>query len=110
MWHALIYKFENINSGCCTRDGKVKGWKSRDGASMWGQKEKRDFRGGQASRRCWRIACRGRDNGEFQHVFTWLDVRTQNSCRALSRMCVGHKREAQTESTRGLGALKTDPH
>lgn len=73
-----------------------------------GVREQEDFRGGGAHRNCWRGCIRGKDNGGFQHVFTWSDVWTQNHCWTLSRMRVGHKREAQTESTTGVGALKTD--
>lgn len=75
-----------------------------------GRGEERGSRGGRASRSRWRTARRGRDEGGLRPVLTWLHVRTRNRSRALSRNCVGHKGEAQTEGTSGLGALKLDPN
>lgn len=51
---------------------------------------------------------KGKDIEGFQPVFVWLDVSTENNCRAKNRHCEGQKGVAQTESTIGLGALKVD--
>lgn len=50
----------------------------------------------------------GKDIEGFQPVFVWLDVSTENNCRAKNGLCEGQKGVAQTESTVGLGALKVD--